>query len=82
MPGSRSYTAQLLVSIDIDEPPGKDRTERMQDENGLMLMLHAFFADHRVANELRDTLTGWAGNREIERVLILPLGASHPDNHV
>jgi len=81
MPGSRSYTAQWLVSIDMDEPPGKDKTERMQDENGLMLMMHAFLADHRVANELRETLKGWAGDREIERVLIMPLEASHPDNH-
>lgn len=81
MPGSRSYTSQWLVSIDVDEPPGKDATERMQDENAMMLVMHAFLADHRVANALRDALEAWAGDREIERVLIMPLAASHPDNH-
>jgi hypothetical protein len=71
----------LLVSIDVEgEPEGKNPTQRMQDVNGLMLMLHAFFDDHRVANDLRATLDGWARDRSIERVLIIPLDASHPDD--
>jgi hypothetical protein len=69
----------LLVSIDVDEAPEANATQRMQDENVLMIALHAFLADQRVARELQDALQGWARDRTIERVLIMALSAKHPD---
>jgi hypothetical protein len=66
--------------MDVEEPPGKDRQERGQDESALMLSMHLFLASQGIDQALQDHLKAWAGDREIEHVHVMALSAKHPDN--
>jgi hypothetical protein len=77
---TRRYTAQWVITIEAETPPGTNLQERAQDESALMLSMHAFLASEGIDEALREHLKAWAGDREIESVHVMALSAKHPDN--
>lgn len=63
------YEATWSVSIDVDEPPGNDSTER------LMVAMHLFVEEHRLWSKLRVDLNRGREEEWATHTVITPLRA-------
>ena len=76
--GTRRYSAEWLVMMDIEEPRGVTPERRHAYEEDLMLRMHVFAA--QISEEFRDHLGTLLDDRTVEHAVITPMPISHPDN--